>query len=110
MNIFGFILVLFVYAYLCYLVVFAYFNLMARIKMSITNKIIRTFYQYALFLVFLVVDIPFSIFFPAWVSEKFLVIEHSSTSTLNLILLGCCVLVLTLWIGKKRSGYIEDMK
>lgn len=98
----GFIIAILVYVILCLIGVRVYFFLMSKNKIKLKNSVTQIICSYILFGTFVITVIPFAVFFPAWISEKLMVIERTSASTITLILFGCFVLALSLWKGKNK--------
>lgn len=95
----GFILVIFLYMYACYLAIRGYFFVASYLHQKFHNNVARSALLYAWFLAFAAVEVPFGIFFPAWVSEKWKIFAREPTTTTLLILFGCASLALAAWRG-----------
>lgn len=97
MNIFLFILAMPIYFYMCYLGMRTYFFVAIYTHQNFPKVVVHLalFVWLIIFALFL---LPV-LFFPAWLSEKLVIFERSSTITSILILLGGVVLVMTLWRG-----------
>jgi len=108
MIILGFIVAILVYVIACIIGVRAYFSLMSKSKIKLKNSLTQIISSYILFGVFVITVIPFAIFFPAWLSEKLMIIERTSTSTIILILFGCFVLALSIWKGRNYRKDINN--
>lgn len=78
-----------------------YFFFQDRNSKRATNTLNKNVIDYALFAGFICLQIPFSIFFPAWLSEKLEVVERTSDNTMYFLLFGCVVLAISMWIGWK---------
>lgn len=57
--------------------------------------------SYVLFILFVCIEIPFAIFFPAWLNAKLNVLSKSSESIMYLLLFGVIVLGFSLWNARK---------
>jgi hypothetical protein len=51
----------------------------------------KLFFEYMLWFAFIVIYLPFSFFFPAWLTEYFAVWERTSTTTMTMLFLGVLV-------------------
>ena len=83
-------------------------RLYIRLKVFVTNfakrKTLRVLLEYGVFVLFILIEIPFSIFFPAWISEKLAVIERTPNTTASLIVFGCVVLAFSVWLGNRAEA------
>jgi hypothetical protein len=93
------------YIALCILGFKLYFFLQQK-NLHTRDKLKKGIVSYALFILFICIEIPFAIFFPAWLSTRLNVLDKSSESTLYLLILGVIVLSLSIW--KARKDRPED--
>jgi len=103
MYLISFVLLNLMYIFGCYLCARTYFYFMDFLRQSPKNVFIRNLMIYGLFIVFVIIEIPFAIFFPAWISEKMAIFERTSFTTGGLILFGFFVLVISALLGRKNS-------
>ena len=94
-----FTVLIIIYIFVSYLAIHFYFHLQSRL-ISIKNVPIKTLYIYVLFFLFILVEIPFVFFFPAWLSEKLEVFERTPETTMFLVLFGAIVLAGSIWKGR----------
>jgi len=97
MKFVGFALAVFLYIVACYLGIRGYFAGAGYLHQRLHNKAIRSVLLYPWFLAFVVVEVPFGIFFPAWLSEKWSVFPRTPGTTTGLLLFGSCCLALAAW-------------
>ena len=57
----------------------------------------KSLFEYMLWFAFIVIYLPFSFFFPAWLTEYFAVWERTSNSTMMMLFLGMVVSVVCLF-------------
>ena len=96
-----FLFLILIYIILCVSGVKVYFHLQNRNKTKVQSTFKEHSFSYLLFVLFIFLEIPFAIFFPAWLSEKLAVVERTSESTMYFLLLGCLVLAFSIWKGRK---------
>lgn len=89
------------YAVTCVIGFKLYFYLQGRNMAQSYNRLNKGIVTYLLFLVFILLEIPFTIFFPFWLNSKLIVFETSKTSLMYLLLFGCFILAVALWFGRK---------
>ncbi len=97
----------------CYLGVRLYFFLGIWVGNHITGSAYKIIYRYLLFGIFVVLEIPFAIFFPAWAFNKFKIVEYTPTTTMSFILFGCLVLSISVWKGnvyRKKHRWSEHSR
>ncbi|MDN7134968.1 hypothetical protein J6J28_04405 [Pseudidiomarina sp. 1ASP75-5] len=87
------------YMLVCIAAVRAYFYCQNKLK-SYKDSLPLTLLSYMFFFVFILIEIPFAIFFPAWLSERFSVIERTSNNTMLLLLFGVFTLAFSIWQGR----------
>ena len=95
-----FIVLIFLYILICIGAVRLYFNLQSLNQKSRRNSLYKNINSYLLFACFVCLEIPFAIFFPAWLSEKLQVVERTSDTTMYFLLFGCLVLAVATWKGR----------
>ncbi|MFT4805824.1 MAG: glucan phosphoethanolaminetransferase (alkaline phosphatase superfamily) [Psychroserpens sp.] len=98
-----FLVVITAYFYVCLMIVKLHKYVAEKLKDANRNQFYKLCTQYIWALLFIVTYIPFGIFFPAWLSSKVNLIEHSTNSTAVLILLGSFTLAITMWLGYKKD-------
>lgn len=89
-----------VYIALCILGFKLYFFLQQK-NLNTRGKLKKGIASYALFMLFICIEIPFAIFFPAWLNARLNVLDKNSESTMYLILFGVVVLSLSIWNARK---------
>jgi hypothetical protein len=68
----------------------------------------RNVLGYSLWLAFIVIEIPFCFFFPIWLNSAIPVFEDTENVRMALILFGCAVLPIVMWVNYKKqqtAGY-----
>ncbi len=93
-----FLILMLVYIALCIGGFKGYFYLQNINDRQKSNRFLKVCYSYVLFAIFICLEIPFALFFPAWLSEK--LIEGASESTIYFLLFGCFVLGMSIWKGR----------
>lgn len=105
MNVLAFVAVIIAYISICYLGAKLYFLLVANAYQKSWSNIIKKCVVAILFLGFAIVEIPIAIFFPAWANAKLEVMGNERASTSALIMFGCFVLLVTLWMAcRSKAG------
>lgn len=94
-----FITLIIIYMLVSYFGVRIYFCFQNGLKDK-KNSLSKLVFTYLIFFLFILVEIPFVIFFPAWISEKLDVFERTSETTMFLILFGVVVLIGAIWKGR----------
>lgn len=64
------------------------------------SKLKKVVASYTLFILFIFIEIPFAIFFPAWLNAKLNVFNQSSNYTMYLLLFGTLVLCFSIWYAR----------
>lgn len=105
MKIGAFVLMLLLYGFACYCGALMYLTVAAAIRKSIPNRFAMYVLLYGWFLIFLAIEVPIGIFFPAWLSERLEIFPRESLTTALLILLGCGTLATVVWNGWRRKGH-----
>ena len=82
-----------------------YFYLQCQNNQRRAGSFMKLISSYLLFAGFICLIIPFTIFFPSWLSEKLEFIDRTQNSTMYFILFGCVILIIALWKGR-----IHDQK
>jgi len=77
-----------------------YFHLQSLNQKRKSDFLIKTINSYLLFACFICLEIPFAIFFPAWLSEKLQVVARTSDTTMFSLIFGCIVLAISIWKGR----------
>ena len=88
------------YIALCMLGFKLYFFLQQK-NLHTRDKFKKGIASYALFILFICIEIPFAIFFPVWLNTRLNVLEKSSESTMYLLIFGVVVLSLSIWNARK---------
>lgn len=104
MKLVGFILIMLLYTYACYLAARGYWHFSDYLHRKFRKPSARTVVTYAWFLAFVAMVIPVGIFFPAWLSEKWEIFAAEPGTTTLLLLFGCAVLALATWGGWRSTG------
>ena len=94
-----FVSLILIYTIVCIFGVRLYFYCHSTIK-EVRKGVSSILLSYLLFFIFVLIEIPFAIFFPAWLSAKLTIFEHSPNSTMFLLLFGVTVLALSIWKGR----------
>lgn len=89
------------YIFVCIFGVKYYFYLQKQ-NLRTTSKFKKNIVSYALFALFVCIEIQFAIFFPTWLNSKLMTFEKSSDSTMYLLLFGCLILGLSVWKARKE--------
>jgi len=97
----SFIFLIPVYVFFCISGFKIYFYLQNKNMKQTQNKLKRGIATYGLFACFILLEIPFAIFFPTWLSEKLNIVERTSETTMYFLLFGCLVLAFSIWNGRK---------
>jgi hypothetical protein len=95
----GFALLLLAYALACYGGIRGYCSVAVKIYKQTQQPPVQRLLTNVWFLAFVVIEIPFAIFFPAWLAEKLSIFAPGSFSTGGLILLGAATLAAATWKG-----------
>tara|TARA_B110000211_G_scaffold169736_1_gene191525 strand:- start:785 stop:1102 length:318 start_codon:yes stop_codon:yes gene_type:complete len=77
-----------------------YFYLQGLNQKKRDGTFVKLMNSYLLFAFFVLISLPFTIFFPAWLSEKLEVVERTPDTTMYFILFGCFVLAIAIWKGR----------
>ncbi|HCD12483.1 MAG: hypothetical protein JG763_911 [Shewanella sp.] len=88
------------YIALCMLGFKLYFFLQQK-NLNTRDKLKKGIVSYVLFILFICIEIPFTIFFPVWLNTKLNVIKENSESTMYLLIFGVVVLGLSIWHARK---------
>lgn len=80
---------------------FKLYFFLQRKNLNTRDKLKKSIASYALFILFICIEIPFAIFFPAWLNTQLNVLEKSSESTMYLLIFGVAVLSLSIWNARK---------
>jgi hypothetical protein len=96
-----FTFLMFVYVFLCMFGFKLYFHLRSRTISKNYSKFKKDILSYLLSTCFIVLEIPFAIFFPAWLGEELMIVERTSESSMYFLLFGCLVLAIALWNSRK---------
>lgn len=107
MNLIIFFVAIITYMAICYLGARLYFSFVVNTHQKTWSKLTKGSVLAILFLGFIIIEIPFSIFFPAWVSAKLgiMVDEQGREFTSAFIGFGCFVLLSTLWMAwRSKEG------
>lgn len=99
----SFVVVMFVFAYVCYLGFRGYFFVAVKMRQHVSQQAMRTVLLSVWFLAFVVVEMPFAVFFPWWLGERWNVFEAGQTPRAILILFGCATLATAIWFGMKST-------
>src|SRR6187402_996574 len=101
MNVIVFVAAIIAHIVLCYMCTKLYFSLVANTYQRAWGDVRKNCVAAILFLVFVIVEIPLAIFFPAWANAKLEVIgsDHGRAFTSAFIIFGCFVLLSTLWMA-----------
>jgi len=91
-----FVVIILAYILACYLGVRFYFYMVFLVQNSFAGPVIKIIYSYLLFALFVLLEVPFAIFFPLWVFDKLGVAEPAQTITVSLIIFGCVVLAVSI--------------
>jgi hypothetical protein len=95
----GFILVVALYVYVCYLGIRGYWLIAGYLHQKFHAPVTRTVLLHGWFLIFVIVEVPISIFFPAWLSGRWGIFAPEPRTTALLLLFGCATLALAAWRG-----------
>ena len=71
-----------------------YFYLQGLNQKKRDGTFVKLMNSYLLFAFFVLISLPFTIFFPAWLSER------TPDTTMYFILFGCFVLAIAIWKGR----------
>lgn len=96
----SFLILMSIYIALCIVGFKGYFYLQCKVKSLKSNNLSKAIYSYTLFIVFICVEIPFAIFFPAWINSKLMMLDENTATTASMLLFGCFVLAISIWKGK----------
>lgn len=96
-----FLILILAYITLCIAGFRGYFYLQEINQSYKANKVLKVFYSYVLFAVFICIEIPFALFFPAWLSAELMIWDEVAESTVYFLIFGCLVLGISIWKGKK---------
>jgi hypothetical protein len=96
-----FSILIFIYIGICIGGFKLYFYLQGKNMDHANNRLRKWIVTYFLFAFFILLEIPFAIFFPFWLNNKLMVVEQSTNSSMYLLLSGCLVLAIALWYGRK---------
>lgn len=77
-----------------------YFHFQSLVRASKSSGFMRGVYSFILFIIFICIEIPFAIFFPAWVNSRLMIFEENTGTTAFMLLFGCLILAISLWKGK----------
>lgn len=77
-----------------------YFYLQYLNQQKRSDSLMKNINSYLLFACFICLEIPFAIFFPAWLSEKLHVFERTPNTTMYFLIFGCVVLATAIWKGR----------
>ena len=99
----AFIIIILTYVFLCVKGVDSYFYLQSKNMSQTHNKLKKNIVTYLLFVLFVLLEIPFAIFFPVWLSEKLMVVEGNSEMRIIFLLFGCLVLGFSIWKGRNSK-------
>lgn len=97
----SFVFLMPVYVFLCISGFKLYFHLQIKNTNQTQNKLKKVIITYGLFACFILLEIPFAIFFPTWLSEKLDIVELTSETRIYFLLFGCLVLAFSIWSGRK---------
>ncbi len=103
MNILLFIFLIIVYICVCYFAVRVIWWSRSRITATVVSGVKRVVIEWSVSLIFLILFIPFGVFFPAWLSESMEVVERTRNITAGLILFGSAVLAASAFLGQRKS-------
>lgn len=81
---------------------FKLYYFLQRKNLHTRDKLKKCIVSYALFILFIGIEIPFAIFFPAWLNVKLNVFDKSPESTMYLLIFGVAVLILSIWNTRKE--------
>lgn len=99
MKYIGFILVVLLYAYGCYLGMRGYWLVAGYLYQKFQQPAARSALLHAWLVAFVIAQVPIGIFFPAWLSEKWKILVPGPLTTTLLLLFGCVTLALAAWRG-----------
>lgn len=77
-----------------------YFYVQNLVKVSKFRVFLKNICNFMLFIIFICIEVPFAIFFPAWVNAKLMIIDENAGTTSSMLLFGCFVLIISVWKGK----------
>ena len=96
-----FSILIFIYISICIGGFKLYFYLQEKNMNHANGRLRKWIFTYCLSACFILLEIPFAIFFPFWLNNKLMIIEKSTNSSMYLLLSGCLVLAIALWFGRK---------
>ena len=96
-----FLLYMAVYFLICLYGFKAYFFIQRKNREANYGAIKKGGITYLLFILFICTLVPFTLLFPAWLSETLKIADQTSESVMYFILFGGAVLALSIWVGRK---------
>ncbi|MDY6948609.1 MAG: hypothetical protein SXG53_23140, partial [Pseudomonadota bacterium] len=99
----SFVMVMLVFAYVCYLGFRGYFFVAVTVRRHVSHDAVRTGLLFVWFLAFVAIEMPVAVFFPLWLGERWNVFDDGQMSRAALILFGCASLAIAVWFGMKSK-------
>ena len=105
MKISAFLIAIVAYLAICYFSVNGFLVLRRRLEGSKPVGFLRYTLAFVVAVLFLILWLPFGIFFPAWLSESMEIVERTPNVTMGFVLFGGAVVtVLTVLAGRRQRN------